>query len=106
MEPGGSAGRAGGLGSRRRAGMGCWEGRGALRRIRSATLGTRSIGKGAFEPVEAVMSVVGCVVALWRYPVKSMAAEELEAVEVSWHGLAGDRRWAFIRDGQARSGFP
>lgn len=52
------------------------------------------------------MSVVGRVAALWRYPVKSMAAEELDAVEVSWHGLAGDRRWAFIRDGQARSGFP
>ena len=52
------------------------------------------------------MSVVGRVAALWRYPVKSMAAEELDAVEVSWHGLAGDRRWAFIRDGQVRSGFP
>ncbi len=39
--------------------------------------------------------------ALWRYPVKSM-----EAVDVSWHGLAGDRRWAFIRDGLERSGFP
>jgi uncharacterized protein len=56
--------------------------------------------------MEAVMTVVGRVVALWRYPVKSMAAEELDAVEVAWHGLAGDRRWAFIRDGQARSGFP
>src|SRR5215472_18812944 len=56
--------------------------------------------------MEAVMSVVGRVAALWRYPVKSMAAEELDAVEVSWHGLAGDRRWAFIRDGQVRSGFP
>ena len=52
------------------------------------------------------MTVVGRVVALWRYPVKSMAAEELDGVEVSWHGLAGDRRWAFIRDGQVRSGFP
>jgi uncharacterized protein YcbX len=64
------------------------------------------IGKGAFEPMEAVMTVVGRVAALWRYPVKSMAAEELDAAEVSWHGLAGDRRWAFIRDGQVRSGFP
>jgi hypothetical protein len=64
------------------------------------------IGKGAFEPMEAVMTVVGRVAALWRYPVKSMAAEELHAAEVSWHGLAGDRRWAFIRDGQVRSGFP
>jgi uncharacterized protein YcbX len=52
------------------------------------------------------MTVVGRVAALWRYPVKSMAAEELGASEVSWHGFAGDRRWAFIRDGQVRSGFP
>lgn len=52
------------------------------------------------------MTVVGRVVGLWRYPVKSMAGEELDDVEVSWHGLAGDRRWAFIRDGQVRSGFP
>ena len=52
------------------------------------------------------MTVVGRVVALRRYPVKSMAAEELDEIEVSWHGLAGDRRWAFIRDGQVRSGFP
>ena len=52
------------------------------------------------------MTVVGHVAALWRYPVKSMAGEELDAVEVSWHGLAGDRRWAFIRAGQVRSGFP
>jgi len=52
------------------------------------------------------MTVVGHVVALWRYPVKSMAAERLDEVEVSWHGLVGDRRWAFIRDGQVRNGFP
>ena len=52
------------------------------------------------------MTVVGRVVALWRYPVKSMAAEKLDGAEVSWHGLAGDRRWAFVRDGQVRSGFP
>jgi uncharacterized protein YcbX len=52
------------------------------------------------------MTVVGRIAALWRYPVKSMEAEELDGVEVSWHGLAGDRRWAFIRDGQVRSGFP
>ena len=49
---------------------------------------------------------VGRVVGLWRYPVKSMAAEPLTEVEVSWHGLAGDRRWAFIRDGVPQSGFP
>jgi hypothetical protein len=43
---------------------------------------------------------------LWRYPVKSMGAEELAEAEVSWHGLAGDRRWAFIRNDAVDSGFP
>ena len=51
-------------------------------------------------------SQVGRVVGLWRYPVKSMAAESLADVEVSWHGLVGDRRWAFIREGITHSGFP
>lgn len=49
---------------------------------------------------------VGHVVGLWRYPVKSMAPEALDEVDVSWHGLAGDRRWAFIRNGVTHSGFP
>ena len=49
---------------------------------------------------------VGRVVGLWRYPVKSMGAETLAEVDVSWYGLAGDRRWAFIRNGVAQSGFP
>jgi uncharacterized protein YcbX len=49
---------------------------------------------------------VGRVVGLWRYPVKSMAAEPLTEVDVSWHGLAGDRRWAFVREGAVESGFP
>jgi uncharacterized protein YcbX len=35
-----------------------------------------------------------------------MAAEPLTEVEASWHGLAGDRRWAFVRDGIPQSGFP
>lgn len=50
--------------------------------------------------------VVARVVGLWRYPVKSMGAEPLESVEISWHGLAGDRRWAFIRPDATRSAFP
>ena len=49
---------------------------------------------------------VGRVVGLWRYPVKSMGAEALAEVDVSWHGFAGDRRWAFIRNGVVQSGFP
>jgi uncharacterized protein len=50
--------------------------------------------------------LIGRVVGLWRYPVKSMAGEALEAAEVAWHGVAGDRRWGFIRDRMVRSGFP
>ena len=42
---------------------------------------------------------VGRVVGLWRYPVKSMAGERVAAADVAWNGLAGDRRWAFVRDG-------
>jgi len=49
---------------------------------------------------------VGRVVGLWRYPVKSMGAEALTEVDASWHGFAGDRRWAFIRNDAPRSGFP
>jgi uncharacterized protein len=49
---------------------------------------------------------VGTLVGLWRYPVKSMAAEALTEAEVSWHGITGDRRWAFIRPHLERSGFP
>ena len=40
--------------------------------------------------------LVGRVAAVLRYPVKSMAAEPVEDVDVSWHGLSGDRRWAFV----------
>jgi uncharacterized protein YcbX len=54
----------------------------------------------------AEQSVVGRVVSLFRYPVKSMSAQVLDEVDVSWQGLAGDRRWAFVQDGLVRSGFP
>ena len=50
--------------------------------------------------------MVGRIVALWRYPVKSMAPEPLDSVDVGWHGLDGDRRWAFVQDALVRSGFP
>jgi uncharacterized protein YcbX len=50
--------------------------------------------------------VVGRVAGLWRYPVKSMAPERLAQADVSWHGLAGDRRWGFLDQDRAGSGFP
>ena len=48
---------------------------------------------------------IGYVEAIFRYPVKSMGGERLEAAELGWHGLDGDRRLAFRRIGD-RSGFP
>jgi uncharacterized protein YcbX len=38
----------------------------------------------------------GSVVALWRYPVKSMMGEELNASEVTARGLVGDRQFAVL----------
>ena len=52
------------------------------------------------------MVVVGRVAALYRYPVKSMAGQALDHADVSWHGLADDRRWGFVREGRERDGFP
>jgi uncharacterized protein YcbX len=48
---------------------------------------------------------VGQVEAIFRYPVKSMGGERLEAAELGWHGLEGDRRMAFRRMNDI-SGFP
>ncbi|MBF2000074.1 MAG: MOSC domain-containing protein [Synechococcales cyanobacterium M58_A2018_015] len=39
---------------------------------------------------------VGTLVSLWRYPVKSMLGEELNAALVSDRGLVGDRAYALI----------
>lgn len=41
-------------------------------------------------------SVVGSIVSLWRYPVKSMMGEELNASEVTEIGLLGDRAYALV----------
>ena len=50
---------------------------------------------------------IGQVEALFRYPVKSMGGERLEAAELGWHGIEGDRRLAFRRMRiDDRSGFP
>ncbi len=49
--------------------------------------------------------VIGHIHAIYRYPVKSMAGETLECAPLGWHGLEGDRRFAFRRIAE-RSGFP
>jgi MOSC domain-containing protein len=40
--------------------------------------------------------VLGSVVSVWRYPVKSMMGEELNATEVTKSGLLGDRAYALV----------
>ncbi|HYN08677.1 MAG TPA: MOSC N-terminal beta barrel domain-containing protein [Vicinamibacterales bacterium] len=43
------------------------------------------------------MSVaVGSVAGLWRFPVKSMGGERPESIEITGHGIVGDRAFALI----------
>jgi uncharacterized protein YcbX len=50
-------------------------------------------------------AMLGSIVALWRYPVKSMLGEELNAAEVTERGLLGDRAYALVdqSDGKVAS---
>jgi len=48
---------------------------------------------------------IGRIEAIYRYPVKSMRGEACESVALGWHGLDGDRRFAFRKLGD-RGGFP
>ena len=52
-----------------------------------------------------MMIQLGHVCELVRYPVKSMAGTAIESAFLGWHGLDGDRRFAFRRLGD-ESGFP
>jgi uncharacterized protein YcbX len=45
---------------------------------------------------DTAQTELGSVVSLWRYPVKSMMGEELNATEVTESGLVGDRAYALI----------
>jgi uncharacterized protein len=44
-----------------------------------------------------MLTEIGQVEAIFRYPVKSMGGERLEVANLGWHGLEGDRRLAFRR---------
>ncbi|HEX7153193.1 MAG TPA: MOSC domain-containing protein [Thermoanaerobaculia bacterium] len=48
---------------------------------------------------------LGHVRELVRYPIKSMAGTAMESAHLGWHGLDGDRRFAFRRLG-VETGFP
>jgi uncharacterized protein YcbX len=53
----------------------------------------------------STQKVLGSIVSLWRYPVKSMLGEELNATEVAKRGLLGDRAYALVdsADGKVAS---
>jgi uncharacterized protein YcbX len=53
----------------------------------------------------AAEKAVGSLVSLWRYPVKSMMGEEINAAELAPRGLLGDRAYAVIdgADGKVAS---
>jgi uncharacterized protein YcbX len=51
------------------------------------------------------MARIGRVAEVVRYPVKSMAGTPVPSAVVGWHGLEGDRRFAFRRLGED-GGFP
>lgn len=48
---------------------------------------------------------IGTIEAIFRYPVKSMRGESLSEAMLGWHGVDGDRRFAFRRI-DAPGGFP
>ena len=50
------------------------------------------------EEAQAGGSSVGKVVALWRYPIKSLAGEPKDTLDIDERGAFRDRHWALRRD--------
>jgi uncharacterized protein YcbX len=59
----------------------------------------------AVPVAEISVSEIGHIEAIFRYPVKSMAGDRVEAADLGWHGIDGDRRLA-LRRTRERGGFP
>ena len=63
-------------------------------------------GRTEQEPQRRLANItqgrLGSVGFLWRYPVKSMMGEELNAAEVTDHGLLGDRAYALVDSSDGR----
>jgi uncharacterized protein len=55
--------------------------------------------------VGVIMIQLGHIAEVVRYPVKSMAGNTTKSAYLGWHGLDGDRRFAFRRL-EDKSGFP
>jgi uncharacterized protein YcbX len=79
----------------------------ARRKVESAGNGSRDAGtwKQGMTYGDVMLKDLGHVSELVRYPVKSMAGCATESAFLGWHGLDGDRRFAFRRLGD-QSGFP
>jgi uncharacterized protein YcbX len=52
------------------------------------------------------MERIGTIETAFRYPVKSMAGEEVDEVFVGFSGIMGDRAYAFVPPGGTKRGFP
>ncbi|MFK7801540.1 MAG: MOSC domain-containing protein [Anaerolineae bacterium] len=51
------------------------------------------------------MQKIGTIKAIWIYPIKSMKGISVEAADMYWYGLLGDRRYAYVQS-ENRSSFP
>ena len=73
---------------------------------RSASGSQGSSPRDPSPAAEGLMpEIVGQVAELWRYPVKSMGGERMDAVRCTLRGFEGDRRWAVqASDGKLGSG--
>src|SRR5262249_36121672 len=74
-------------------------------RLAPTALGSRVGRTGIWNCCAMSRIAVGAVSALYRYPVKSMRGEALDEARLYWHGIEGDRRYAFVRAGNYTS-FP
>lgn len=52
--------------------------------------------------MNSTQEVVGSIVSLWRYPVKSMMGEEVNAAGVTERGLLGDRGYAIVNSSDGK----
>ena len=46
-----------------------------------------------------MFELVGSVAGIYRFPVKSMRGHEVASANVTWQGIEGDRRYAFVNTG-------
>jgi uncharacterized protein len=73
--------------------------------MRGVYSGRAKIDKYVARRYARMVSIVGKVESLWRYPVKSMRGEKMDELFVSYAGVYGDRLFAFTNS-TAPAGFP